>query len=272
VKVRLSIVALTLAACAACSRDGYRLAGFKRPDGSTIVFDVRKGRQRLEASCRADSPDCSNLMFKAGSSLDCYAHSSEGLVPYSYGAKIDAHANEGAGLVCHYQDGHGKLTVWHTQSCVDAKLVPLPPLSEFSEHSLPMFKVKIGGKDVEWSDYEYSPEFKKEHPAGTTAHESYDRGRADSPFLGLRAYVPAAFNEEQVRQHFIWLRKLDTVSVDSDGTITTPWQAPYNEYQPATDNSLRFCKQEKNLYFNESGKEVGDDTVLLTIVESSRVK
>ncbi len=42
-----------------------------------------------------------------------------------------------------------------------------------------------------------------------------------------------------------------------------------NEYRPTTDDSPRFCKQEKDLYFNERGREVEDDTVLLTIVESS---
>jgi hypothetical protein len=267
--LRFSILILAVAGSVGCSRNGYRLAGFKRPDGSDISFDLRRGGQRIEAACRADLPECSNLMLKAGNSVDCYMHSGESGVPYSYGVKTDAYANEGAGLVCHNRNGHGKLLVLHSQACAAAKLVPLPDASQFPDHSLPMSKMKINGKDEEVLYWEFLDEFKKEHPAGNTAHESYDRGSPNSPFYGLRAYVPAFFTEDQVKKQFIWLRNQDVVNVDSAGTITTPWQAPFNDYRPAPDNSLRFCREERDRYYNERGKEVEDDTVLLTIVEST---
>jgi hypothetical protein len=277
-----SVVAVALVALVGCSNyGGYRLAGLKRQpanaaadlgDEGKIIFDLRKAGQRIEATCSASSPECSNLTLKAGSPVDCYVHPRGGAVPYSYGVRMDAHANDAAGLVCHSGDGQGKLLVLHAQTCVDAKLVPLPPLSDFPEHSLPMMQEKIDGKDEEFISEEFGDSFKKEHPPGNTAHESYERGGSYSPFFGFRAYVPTSFNEDQVKKYFVWLRQQELVIVDSAGTVTTPWPAPYEGYIPALDNSQRFCKDEKDRYFNERGTEVQDDSVSLAVAESAREK
>jgi len=43
----------------------------------------------------------------------------------------------------------------------------------------------------------------------------------------------------------------------------------YEGYRAAANSPLHFCKDEPDRYFNEHGKEVQDDTVLLTVLESS---
>jgi hypothetical protein len=43
----------------------------------------------------------------------------------------------------------------------------------------------------------------------------------------------------------------------------------YKGYTASDDNPLHFCKDEKDRYLDEHGKEVQDDTVLLTVLESS---
>jgi hypothetical protein len=48
--------------------------------------------------------------------------------------------------------------------------------------------------------------------------------------------------------------------------------AAYRDYKASANNPSHFCEVEKDRYFSERGKEVQDDTVLLTVLESNLEK
>jgi hypothetical protein len=284
---KLAVVFFLLAGCVACSRSNdYRVDGFKRQQDSTsaslgdkgeIVFDLRKGKQRIKATCNANVAGCSNFALKAGSLVDCYTHSSQQgrSVPYSYGVKMDAYSNDEASLVCHSGEGRGKLSVIHKQTCVEMKKVVI---------------TSDGGKFVVLD----------------VARSATTDSKLDAEFgpqLTWTTYVPAAFDEGQRRKYLQELNdtygKTGQLPIPPDGITLdqpqgsadrntppsfipdVPEQAPsqrpllpsgYEGYTVSEDKPLRFCKLEQDHYFNERGKEVQDDTVLLTIVESSLEK
>jgi hypothetical protein len=103
------------------------------------------------------------------------------------------------------------------------------------------------------------------------------------PLLTWTVYAPAAFDDAQKNRYLKELSDrygknglpnlpdgLVLDQPDSTPSLERPvLPSAYEGYTASESAPLRFCKLEKDLYFNERGKEVEDDTVLLTIVESS---
>jgi hypothetical protein len=314
--------AVALLAMMGClSRAKYQLTGFKRQADGTILLDLRQGDQRIKASCTATQAECSNLALKSGASVDCYMHASPDEVE-QYRApernkKIDPYTT--SGLVCHAQDGRGKVLVMHPQQCVDMKkimlgrdeqkfvgrspeiLVQLSP-SEFFQASRDQQIEYLGSRD---------PDFAKATAKDQTAYLAYLRTSNKFPQalraapLVWAAFVPAAFDDVQLKGFIQELNdkyaktgrepiptigpwKKYTTNDPSDPAFwkgvpgvdpaAAPANAPpllpssYEGYVPSAGNPLRFCKDESDHYFDERGKEVRNDTVLLTVLESSADK
>ena len=266
-----------------CSRpNNYRLAGFKRQDDSTIAFDLHKGGQWIKATCSASQSECSNLALKTGNYLDCYMHARgwdfipDADFPHdpAYGGKIDAYVE--GGLVCHAGEGHGKLFIMRSKTCVDVKKVTLNIVGgKFVlpfRLSKPFFQAPRG-EQIKYLN-STDPGFAKASPADQAAYLDNlvkpKRKIQILPDLDLwTAYVPVAFDDGQIN------RFIQELNVDEFNQYKVDHEllpSAYRSYTASADNPLRFCKHEKDHYFNERGKEVQDDTVLLTVLESGADK
>src|ERR1039457_2228909 len=106
-----ALILITLVGCS--SPNDYRLAGFKRQDDGTIVFDLRKEDQRIRAACSPTQSECANLALKVGNFIDCYMHATSGPAPDAYDVRIDAYTE--SGLVCHAREGRGKLFIMRSE-------------------------------------------------------------------------------------------------------------------------------------------------------------
>lgn len=298
-----ALILITLVGCS--SSNNYQLAGFKRQDDGTIAFDLRKGDQRIRAICSTNQSECANLALKAGNSVDCYMHASGDFVPDatftpdpSAGAvKIDAYGE--SGLVCHAADGHGRLFIMRSQECVEMKEVALnlvrgrfmlPILSK------PFFQAPRDEqiKYLKLTD----PDFAKASPTDQAAYLDYllkgqsgdifDRispttppnqmhaPRGGSTRSGIlivpdpdtwSAFVPVVFDDSQING---FIRELN---VGTDGFTqyrvkTALLPSAYQGYTASAVNPLHFCKL-ADRRVNERGKDVQNDTVLLTVLESN---
>lgn len=283
---RLLLPALILITLSGCSSpNNYRLAGFKKQDDGTIAFDLRRGDQRIRAICNASQSNCSNLALKAGNYLDCYMHARgwdfipDADFPHepAYGVKIDPYAE--GGMVCHSGEGHGKLLISRNKTCVDVKEVTLANVGGTFKLPFRLSKPFLQAPRDEQIKYLNStdPDFAKGSPADQAAYldfllkpKPHQVSILPDPEL-WSAYVPVVFDDGQIKRFIQELNAgADEFSQNREKRPLLP--STYQGYEASAANPLRFCKPERDHYFNERGKEVRDDTVLLTVLESSPEK
>jgi hypothetical protein len=116
----LALILITLVGCS--SRNEYRLDGFRAARQWHDHLDLIKREQRIRATCNLLESECAEAL-RAGNSADCYIHASDALPPDEYSARVDPYV--GSGLVCHVRDGHSKILIMRTQTCVDTKKIDL---------------------------------------------------------------------------------------------------------------------------------------------------
>lgn len=272
-----AVILITLVGCS--SRDTYRLDGFKRLDNGTITFDLTSQEQHIKAVCNSSESECSDLALRAGNSIDCYVHAS---APSSdaYGVKVDPYV--GSGLVCHVGEGHGRILIVRTQTCIDMREVTLSLVGgKFRPSFRPSNPFFQASRDEQIKYLNATdPDFAKASQADQAAYlnsliKTRDKRRdifdqiADELWS---AYVPATYDDGQIKR---FIQDLNAKSADefTQYMVKKPLLASaYQDYSATADSPLHFCKHEKDRYYNESGNEVRDDTVLLVVLESGAAK
>jgi hypothetical protein len=271
--------ALILIALVGCSsRDNYRLDAFKRLDNGTITFDLTRQEQHIKAVCNASESECSDLALRAGNPIDCYVHTSASS-PDVYSVKVDPYV--GSGLVCHVGEGHGRILIARTQTCIDMKEVTLSLVGgKFRLSFRPSNTFFHASRDEQIKYLNATdPEFAKASLADQASYLNYLAETGDKRVDVFdqiadelwSAYVPTTYDDGQIKE---FVQGLNAKSADfSQYRVKKPLLAPaYQDYSATADSPLHFCKHEKDRYYNESGNEVQEDTVLLVVLESGAAK
>lgn len=261
---------------AACSRnDAYYLVRATHEGSDDIVLDFHKHNQRIKASCLAKDTNCSNLLLRSGNTVECYLHiAAEKNNVFDensyYGVKFDAFPDY-SGMVCHAGNGRGRLFVMYTQQCVQMKTVASFNGQKFVrvESDAPNPPDTLPADFQGWDQaVAYAPiTFSN---AQVRSYIETLNGKYARPNGGDSALDQKRKKEKRIKDRDIWDEAAAHMASTPPPTPpATALPLEYDGYTASIQTPLRFCKDMSDRYFDERGREVVDDTVLLKVLESN---